>query len=77
MAFGLGYTRGGKLMEKDKVQIAINKYEKRFQKFMAKMNKDVNNDKAFNCQDGNVFCGFVVQMRNDMDKFLKNARKGK
>ena len=63
-------------MEKDKVQIAINKYEKRFQKFMAKMNKDVNNDKAFNCQDGNVFCGFVVQMRNDMDKFLKNARKG-
>jgi len=74
---GLGYTRGGKLMEKDKVQIAINKYEKRFQKFMAKMNKDVNNDKAFNCQDGNVFCGFVVQMRNEMDKFLKYARKGK
>ena len=74
---GLGYTRGGKLMEKDKVQLAINKYEKRFQKFMAKMNKDVNNDKAFNCQDGNVFCGFVVQMRNEMDKFLKYARKGK
>ena len=74
---GLDYTRGGKLMEKDKVQLAINKYEKRFQKFMAKMNKDVNNDKAFNCQDGNVFCGFVVQMRNEMDKFLKYARKGK
>ena len=67
----------GKIMEKDKVQLAINKYEKRFQKFMAKMNKDVNNDKAFNCQDGNVFCGFVVQMRNEMDKFLKYARKGK
>jgi len=66
-----------KIMEKDKVQLAINKYEKRFQKFMAKMNKDVNNDKAFNCQDGNVFCGFVVQMRNEMDKFLKYARKGK
>ena len=64
-------------MEKDKVQLAINKYEKRFQKFMAKMNKDVNNDKAFNCKDGNVFCGFVVQMRNEMDKFLKYARKGK
>ena len=64
-------------MEKDKVQVAINKYEKRFQKFMAKMNKDVNNDKAFNCKDGNVFCGFVVQMRNEMDKFLKYARKGK
>jgi hypothetical protein len=64
-------------MNEDKVQLAINKYEKRFQKFMAKMNKDVNNDKAFKCQDGNVFCGFVVQMRNEMDKFLKYARKGK
>ena len=31
----------------DKTQLAINKYEKRFQKFMAKMNKDINNDKIF------------------------------
>ena len=47
----------------DKTQLAINKYEKRFQKFMAKMNKDINNDKIFKCNDGNVFCGFVIQMR--------------
>jgi hypothetical protein len=61
----------------DKTQLAINKYEKRFQKFMATMNKDINNDKIFKCNDGNVFCGFVIQMRNDMNKFLKNARKNK
>ena len=64
-------------MKKDKVQLAINKYEKKFEKFMVKMNKDVNNDKAFNCICGNVFCGLVVQMRNDMNKFLKNAKKNK
>ena len=56
---------------------AIKKYQKRFHKFMAKFQKDLETDKALKSEvkQWNVFAGICVMMRKDITSFLKYARK--
>ena len=60
----------------DKVQKAINKYENKFNKFMINIEDQVKNEKAFEGLEGNLFCGLLVQMKNDINAFLKSNKKG-
>ncbi len=59
-----------------KENLAFNKYEKRFQKFMCKLNKDVNNDPALKkeTKKWNVFAGMCHLMRKDISKFLRSCK---
>jgi len=60
----------------DKVQKAINKYENKFNKFMINIEDQVKNEKAFEGLRGNLFCGLLVQMKRDINAFLKSNKKG-
>ena len=60
----------------DKVQKAINKYENKFNKFMINIEDQVKNEKAFEGLGGNLFCGLLEQMKNDINVFLKSNKKG-
>lgn len=59
-----------------KAQRAFNKYEKRFNKFMCKLNKDVKNDPDLKKEnkEWNVFAGICHLIRLDINKFLKRCR---
>ena len=60
----------------NKVQKAINKYENKFNKFMINIEDQVKNEKAFEDIEGNLFCGLLVQMKRDINAFLKSNKKG-
>ena len=61
----------------DKVQKAINKYESQFNQFMVNLEYQVKNEKAFKELKGNLFCGFLEQMKKDINAFLKLNKKRK
>ena len=61
----------------DKVQKAINKYENQFNQFMINLEYQIKNEKAFKNIEGNMFCGVLVQMKNNINQFLKLNKKGK
>ena len=69
-------NKGGK-MKVSKEQKALNKYEKRFNSFMIKLNEDINKDPNLinHTKKWNVFAGICVMMRKDITSFLKYARK--
>lgn len=62
-------------MKKDNIQLALNKYHRRFDKFMAKLSDDMNKDKSFKDIKGSVFCGTLVQMKNEINAFLREHKK--
>tara|TARA_R100000654_G_scaffold48916_1_gene75083 strand:+ start:57 stop:251 length:195 start_codon:yes stop_codon:yes gene_type:complete len=64
-------------MKKSKQQLSINKYQKRFNNFMIKLNKDINNDPNLTKETKkmNVFSGICIMMRKDINSFLRFARK--
>ena len=61
--------------KKDKVQEAINKYEKQFNQYMINLDYQIKNDKAFKNIKGNMFAGICIAMRRDINGFLRFARK--
>ena len=61
--------------KKDKVQEAINKYEKQFNQYMINLDYQIKNDKAFKNIKGNMFTGICMAMRRDINGFLRFARK--
>ena len=61
--------------KKDKVQEAINKYGFKFHAFMLDLDRQIKNDKAFKNMKGNMFAGICMVMREDINGFLKYARK--
>tara|TARA_Y100000590_G_scaffold421803_1_gene525861 strand:+ start:425 stop:619 length:195 start_codon:yes stop_codon:yes gene_type:complete len=61
--------------KKDKVQEAINKYEKQFNQYMINLDYQIKNDKAFKNIKGNMFAGICMAMRRDINGFLRFARK--
>ena len=60
-------------MKVSKEQKALNKYEKRFNSFMIKLNEDINKDPNLinQTKKWNVFAGICVMMRRDITSFLK------
>ena len=52
-------------------QKAINKYKKQFDCFMIKLEKQIKKDKAFKDIEGNMFCGIIACMNNDINSFLR------
>ena len=61
--------------KKDKVQEAINKYEKQFNQYMINLDYQIKNDKAFKNIKGNMFAGICMAMRRNINGFLRFARK--
>ena len=61
--------------KKDKVQEAINKYEKQFNQYMINLDYQIKNDKAFKNIKGNMFAGICMAMRRNINGFLRLARK--
>tara|TARA_R100001015_G_C4596296_1_gene151493 strand:+ start:473 stop:673 length:201 start_codon:yes stop_codon:yes gene_type:complete len=64
--------------QKDKaIQKAIKKYEKRFHTFMAKLQKDLETDKALKSEvkEWNVFAGMCVMMVREINRYLKSCKK--
>jgi len=55
-------------------QKAINKYKKQFDLFMMKLEKQIKKDKAFINIEGNMFCGIIHSMKNDINSFLKSNK---
>jgi hypothetical protein len=61
--------------KKDKVQEAINKYGIKFHVFMLDLDHQIKKEKAFKNIKGNMFAGICHSMRNDINAFLRYARK--
>jgi hypothetical protein len=73
---GAKAPKKGKMNIKTKRQLVINKYEKRFNIFMNKFAKDINEEKAFKGIKGSAFCGMLIEIRKEINIFLRNNRKG-
>ena len=50
---------------------AINKYKDQFDSFMINLEKQIKKDKAFKNIKGNMFCGIITCMKNDINSFLR------
>ena len=54
-----------------KEQVALDKYKRKFDTFMASLEKQVLNDKSFRKIKGNMFCAIIQLMKQDINSFLK------
>ena len=56
---------------------AIKKYQKRFHKFMAKFQEDLETDKALKSEvkQWNVFAGMCLMMVTEINGYLKSCKK--
>ena len=56
---------------------AIKKYQKRFHKFMAKFQEDLETDKALKSEvkKWNVFAGMCLMMVTEINGYLKSYKK--
>ena len=59
----------------DKVQKAISKYEAQFNQYMINLEHQIKTEKAFKNIPGNMFCGILAQMKNNINAFLKSSKK--
>ena len=64
-----------KKINEDKVQKALDKYEKKFHAFMLQMSDQVTSDKAFKDLKGNVFAALCVSMKKNINGYLRYAGK--
>jgi len=53
---------------------AINKYKDQFDSFMINLEKQIKKDKAFKNVKGNMFCGIITCMKNDINSFLRGNK---
>jgi len=53
---------------------AINKYKDQFDSFMINLEKQIKKDKAFKNIKGNMFCGIITCMKNDINSFLRGNK---
>ena len=59
----------------DKVQKAISKYEAQFNQYIINLEHQIKTEKAFKNIPGNMFCGILAQMKNNINAFLKLNEK--
>ena len=55
-------------------QKAINKYKYQFDRFMINLERQIKKDKAFKSVEGNMFCGIITCMKNDINSFLRGNK---
>jgi hypothetical protein len=55
-------------------QKAIKKYKDKFDRFMINLEKQIKKDKAFKNVKGNMFCGIITCMKNDINSFLRGNK---
>ena len=55
-------------------QKAINKYKYQFDRFMINLEIQIKKDKAFKNAKGNMFCGIITCMMNDINSFLRGNK---